>query len=78
MALQSSKSAIMSKTLRFLTAGGLTMVLAIGQEVAKPITDWVLVAIMLVGIIVGIGGGAYGRVVAQGPVTSVIATPDGK
>jgi hypothetical protein len=77
MASQISKSAVMSKTLRFLTAGGLTMAIAIGQELAKPVTDWATVATMLAGIVVGIGGGAYGRVVAQGPVTSVMPTQIG-
>jgi hypothetical protein len=78
MSLQISKSAIMSKTLQFLTAGGLTLAIAVWQEVAKPVTDWGLVATMVAGIFVGIGGGAYGRIVAQGPVTSVVSTPAGK
>jgi hypothetical protein len=78
MALQISKSAIMSKTIQFLTAGGLTLAIAVWHEVAKPVTDWVQVATMLAGIVVGIGGGAYGRIMAQGPVTSVVAAPGDK
>lgn len=65
--------AILSKTLRFLTAGGLTLAVAIWQEVAKTDTDWSLVATMAAGLIVGVGGGAYGRIVAKGPVTSLTA-----
>ena len=78
MALQVSKSAIMSKTFRFLTAGGLTLAIAIWQEIAKPAPDWGLVATMLAGLVVGIGGGAYGRAVAQGPVTTVVPSASGK
>jgi FtsH-binding integral membrane protein len=78
MSLQISKSAFMSKTMQFLAAGGLTLAVAVWHEVAKPITDWPQVATMVAGILVGIGGGAYGRVVAQGPVTSVISTPGDK
>lgn len=63
--------AILSKTLRFLTAGGLTLAVAIWQEVAKAQTDWSLVATMAAGLIVGVGGGAYGRIVARGPITSL-------
>jgi hypothetical protein len=73
MALQKSKPAILSRTIRFLTAGGLALLAAVVQEVAKSDTDWNLVVTMVTGIVVGLGGGAYGRVVAQGPVTSVFA-----
>lgn len=67
------KPAILSTTLRFLTAGGLTLALAVWQEVAKAETDWSLVTTMVAGILVGIGGGVYGRVVATGPITSIIS-----
>ena len=75
MALQVSKSAIMSKTLQFLTAGGLTLAAAIWQEIARPNTNWVEVATMVAGLLVGLVGGTYGRVVAQGPVTGLLANP---
>jgi len=71
MTRQTNTPAIVSKTLRFLTAGGLTMAVAIWQEVAKADTDWSLVATMAAGLIVGVGGGAYGRIVARGPITSL-------
>lgn len=77
MAQQKPTPAILSKTLRFLTAGGLTLAIAVVQEVIKASPDWTLVCTMVAGILVGIGGGAYGRVVAQGPVTS-LAAPGGK
>ncbi|MDZ4760284.1 MAG: hypothetical protein SGJ21_04365 [Alphaproteobacteria bacterium] len=76
MALQLPKAAILSKTMRFLTAGGLTLAIAVAQEATKSEPDWGLIATMLTGILVGIGGGAYGRCVAKGPVTSVLATSD--
>jgi len=69
---QSNKAAILSKTLHFLTAGGLTLALAVVQEITKPHPDWGVIATTIAGILVGIGGGAYGRVVAQGPVTSIL------
>lgn len=72
MAVQISKPAIMSRTIHFLTAGGLAMAIAVAQEIAKPDTDWNLVVTMVAGILVGIGGGAYGRVKAEGPITSVV------
>jgi hypothetical protein len=72
MSQSNSKAAIFSKTLRFLTAGGLTLAIAVVQEAFKPNPDWALVATMAAGLLVGIGGGAYGRIVAQGPVTSVL------
>ncbi len=74
MASGLSKPAILSTTLRFLTAGGLTLAVAVWQEVAKAQTDWSLVATLAAGILVGIGGGAYGRVVAQGPINSIISS----
>lgn len=73
MAIGLSKPAILSTTLRFLTAGGLTLAVAVWQEVVKTDTDWSLVATLAAGILVGIGGGAYGRVMAKGPITSVIS-----
>lgn len=73
MALQVSKPAILSKMIQFLTAGGLTLLIAVAQEIAKADTDWNLVATMAAGIIVGIGGGAYGRVVAKGPVSTLVS-----
>lgn len=72
MSQSSTKAAIFSKTLRFLTAGGLTLAVAVVQEALKSDPDWGLIATMAAGILVGIGGGAYGRVVAQGPVTSIL------
>lgn len=71
--LSISKPAIVSKTIRFLTAGGLTLGVAIAQEVAKADTDWGLVVTMAAGLVVGIGGGAYGRAVASGPLNGVVA-----
>ena len=72
MSQTNTKAAIFSKTLRFLTAGGLTLAVAVVQEALKSSPDWSLIATMAAGILVGIGGGAYGRVVAQGPVTSIL------
>ncbi len=77
MAPQKSKPAILSTSIRFLTAGGLALLSAVVQEVAKPDADWNLIITMIAGIIVGLGGGAYGRVVAQGPVTSLMTPRDG-
>jgi hypothetical protein len=76
MTLQISKPAILSKTMQFLTAGGLTLAVAVAQEILKANTDWTLVSTMIAGIVVGIGGGAYGRVVAQGPVNALLGTDD--
>lgn len=73
MAIGLSKPAILSTTLRFLTAGGLTLAVAVWQEISKSDTDWSLVATLAAGILVGIGGGAYGRVLAKGPITSLIS-----
>ena len=72
MSQSNNKAAIVSKTLRFLAAGGLTLGIAVVQEILKPSPDWNIVLTMAAGILVGIGGGAYGRVVAQGPVTSIL------
>jgi len=72
MSKEADKAAIFSDTLRFLTAGGLTLAIAVAQEVAKPDRDWAMIATMLAGIVVGIGGGAYGRVKADAPITSVL------
>ena len=58
MASGFSKPAILSTSLRFLTAGGLTLALAVWQEIVKADTDWSLVATLAAGILVGIGGGA--------------------
>ncbi|MBI1339584.1 hypothetical protein GC169_05145 [bacterium] len=71
MTPQIPKSAIMSTTLRFLTAGGLTLAVAVIQEIIKADTDWGLVATMIAGILVGVGGGAYGRVTAAGPILTL-------
>ncbi|MEZ5937602.1 MAG: hypothetical protein R3C52_05215 [Hyphomonadaceae bacterium] len=71
-----AKPAIFSTTLRFLTAGGLTLVVSIVSEVLKPDTDWWLVANMSAGLVVGVLGGAYGRIVAQGPIRGVLRSPD--
>lgn len=77
MTAQTPKSALMSKTMRFLTAGGLTLAVAILQEASRPDVDWPLVATLAAGLIVGIGGGAYGRVVAEGPITSLLPPAGG-
>jgi hypothetical protein len=45
---------------------------AMAQEVAKPDRDWTLIATMAAGLLVGIGGGAYGRINAQGPISSIL------
>ena len=70
------RPAILSKTISFLTAGGLTLAIAVVQEALKPSPDWSLIATLVAGILVGVGGGAYGRVVAQGPLTSIL--PQGR
>lgn len=72
MSKQLEKAAILSTTLRFLTAGGLTLAIAVAQEVMKADRDWSIIATMLTGIVVGIGGGAYGRLKAETPITSVL------
>ena len=72
MSKEAEKAAIFSDTLRLLTAGGLTLAIAVAQEVAKPDRDWAMIATMLAGIVVCIGGGAYGRVKADAPITSVL------
>lgn len=72
MSKQLEKAAILSTTLRFLMAGGLTLAIAVVQEVVKPDRDWAIIATMLAGIAVGIGGGAYGRMKAETPITSVL------
>jgi hypothetical protein len=72
MTQHTDKAAILSSTMRFLTAGGLTLALAVAQEAAKPDRDWSLIVTMAAGILVGIGGGAYGRIGAQGPITSIL------
>ncbi|MFT3725272.1 MAG: hypothetical protein QM773_17005 [Hyphomonadaceae bacterium] len=71
MAQKKDKAAILASTLRFLTAGGLTLAIAVAQEVAKPDRNWALIATMAGGLLIGIGGGAYGRINAQGPISSV-------
>lgn len=72
MSQKIEKAAILSTTLRFLTAGGLTLGIALAQEVAKPDRDWSMIATMVAGIVIGIGGGAYGRAKAEGPITSIL------
>jgi hypothetical protein len=72
MAQKTDKAAILSSTMRFLTAGGLMLANAMAQEVAKPDRDWTLIATMAAGLLVGIGGGAYGRINAQGPISSIL------
>ena len=74
MPLQISKPAILSRTMQFLTAGGLTLAIALVQEIAKADTDWNLVLTMAAGILVGIGGGAYGRIKATGPLTGILVS----
>lgn len=69
--------AVMSKTLRFLAAGGMAMAAALVQEALRPHPDWVHAATILAGLALGVGGGAYGRVVAQGPITSILPGPRG-
>jgi hypothetical protein len=72
MTQKTDKAAILSSLMRFLTAGGLTLAIAVAQEVAKPDRDWTLIATMAAGLLVGIGGGAYGRINAQGPISSIL------
>ena len=72
MTQQTDKAAVLSTTIRFLTAGGLTLAIAVVQEVMKPDRDWALIATTVAGILVGIVGGAYGRINAQGPITSLM------
>ncbi|HVY90311.1 MAG TPA: hypothetical protein VG942_15700 [Hyphomonadaceae bacterium] len=69
---QNNKAAVLSKTLQFLTAGGLTLAFSVVQELSKPDRDWGVIATTVAGILIGIGGGAYGRLNAQGPITSVL------
>lgn len=76
MSALNKNAAVLSKTLRFLTAGGLTLAVAVIHEALKPSPDWNLIATLVAGILVGIGGGAYGRIVAQGPVTSILPQPN--
>jgi hypothetical protein len=75
---KASKPAILSKTLRFLAAGGLTMAFGMVQEAVKPDADWALIATMAAGMTVAVGGGGYGRIVAQGPVTSLTGRSTGR
>jgi hypothetical protein len=56
MTQKTDKAAILSTTMRFLTAGGLTLGIALAQEVAKPDRDWSMIATMVAGILIGIGG----------------------
>ena len=72
MARTTDKAAILSSTMRFLAAGVLTLAIGVAQEVAKPDRDWTLIATMAAGLLVGIGGGAYGRINAQGPISSIL------
>lgn len=72
MTTKTDKAAILSTTMRFLTAGGLPLALAVAQELAKPDRDWTIIATMAAGMLVGIGGGAYARVNAQGPISSIL------
>ena len=72
MTPQRAKPAILSKTLQFLAAGGITLIGGILQEALKPNPDWGVIASMVAGALIGIGGGAYGRIVAQGPLTSIV------
>ena len=51
---------------------GLALGIAVLQGLVKPDRDWSIIATTLAGIVVGIGGGAYGRVKAEGPITSVL------
>ena len=52
--------------------GFLALGIAVLQEIMKPDRDWSIIATTLAGIVIGIGGGAYGRVKAEGPITSVL------
>ncbi len=44
MSQQSGKAAVLSRTMQFLTAGGLTLAIAVVQEVLKPDRDWAMIA----------------------------------
>ncbi len=72
-----AKPAILSLTLRFIAAGGLALVVAIAREITRPDTDWVQVVTMAAGLLVGMGGGAYGRLVATGPIKGLLQRPGG-
>jgi hypothetical protein len=72
MTTTTDKAAILSNTMRFLTAGGLALAVAVVQELVKPDRDWALIATTVAGILVGIGGGVYGRISAQGPISSIL------
>lgn len=70
-----SKPAILSKTIQFLVAGGITMVAGVVQEVVKAQPDWGVVSTMIAGIVITLVGGTYGRVVAQGPIRTIVSPP---
>ncbi len=61
---------ILAGAMRFVTAGGLTLALALAQEVARPDRDWTMIATLAAGILVGLCGGAYRRMSAQETASS--------
>jgi hypothetical protein len=64
------RPAIVSKTLRFLAAGGIALLAGLWREISGPDPDWGVVASLTAGLILAVGGGSYGRVAARGPITS--------
>ena len=69
MTQKRAKLAILSTNIRFPTAGGLMLGIALAQEVAKPDRDWSMIAKMVAGILIGIVGGPYGRSRPEEPIT---------
>ena len=69
---QQPKSALMSKTLHFLAAGGMSLAVAVWREIVRPDPDWGTVAALVAGILITLGGGTYGRTIAQGPISGLL------
>jgi hypothetical protein len=72
MRSQPPKPALLSRTLQFLAAGGAALIIALGREISSARPDWIDVASLGAGIVLAIGGGAWGRVTARGPITSIL------
>ncbi len=71
MTQQKNKAAIRSTIVRFLTAGGLPLGIAVLQEIVKPDRDWPIIATMVAGMD-GFGGGVYGCLKAEGAIISAL------